>query len=215
MVEILVSPARQAEAYDQLLGQDPVLRKISAAYGRPDPFAWDDGGRTTGSKFAAMLLHIVSQQISTKVAFALFDRIHEAAGGTAEPLAIVALGPERIHALGVSRAKASYVVGLAQMQLSGVLDVNQLDELNDEDAVRTLTAARGVGQWTAEMFLIAQLHREDILPAGDLGIRHAVMAAGAFPALPTIDEVRAFGAAWTPLRTYAATLLWASLRPGH
>jgi DNA-3-methyladenine glycosylase II len=118
-----------------------------------------------------------------------------------------------MRALGLSHAKAVAVAGLAQMHLAGVLDTDALDSLGDEQVMTALTSARGVGPWTAQMFLIHQLRRPDVLPAGDLGIRQAVGRAWALPAVPTVDDVRALGERWSPQRTCAAALLWASLRP--
>jgi DNA-3-methyladenine glycosylase II len=94
-----------------------------------------------------------------------------------------------------------------------VLDSEHLGDLDDDRVMTALTAARGVGPWTAQMFLIHQLRRPDVLPAGDLGIRHAVQAADGLPALPSVDDVREIGARWRPQRTCASALLWASLRP--
>jgi DNA-3-methyladenine glycosylase II len=199
-------------AYDGLLARDPVLREISRRVGRPDPFSFDDGGRTGSSRFAAMVLHIVNQQISTKVALMLFDRISAGVGGTPDPDGVVALGRERLHALGLSGAKALAIVDLAQRQLDGDVDLDELDRLGDDEAVRVLCSLRGVGEWTAQVFLIDQLHRPDVLPAGDVGLRHAVQAAWQCPGLPTPEEVRERGRAWAPWRSYAAALLWASLR---
>jgi len=105
------------------------------------------------------------------------------------------------------------VVNLAELQRAGVLDTEHLDRLDDEAAVAALTSAKGVGVWTAQMFLIHQLRRPDVLPAGDLGIRRAVQALHGRPTGPTIEEVVIIGRGWAPWRTYAAALLWTSLRP--
>jgi len=198
--------------YDALLARDAVLRAIAAERGRPDPFTWAGQARA-GSNFAALLLHVVGQQISTTVAVVLFGRLQAAVGGTIDPPSVARLGVDDLRALGLSHAKSVAVAGLAQMHLTGELDVEQLDGLDDDRAMAALTAARGVGPWTAQMFLIHQLRRPDVLPAGDLGIRQAVERAWALPALPSIDEVRELGGRWSPQRTCAAALLWASLRP--
>jgi DNA-3-methyladenine glycosylase II len=126
---------------------------------------------------------------------------------------VALLGVGGLRALGLSRAKSVAVAGLAQMHLGGVLDSEELDGPDDDQVMTALTAARGIGPWTAQMFLIHQLRRPDVLPAGDLGIRQAVGRAWALPAVPTIDDVRALGERWSPQRTCAAALLWASLRP--
>jgi DNA-3-methyladenine glycosylase II len=198
--------------YDALLVRDPVLSGIADEHGRPDPFVWPGRGVSGDSNFAALVLHIVGQQISTAVALVLFARLEAAVGGTADPPSVARLGPDGLRALGLSHAKSVAIAGLAQMHQAGTLDTDHLDGLDDEQAMAALTAARGIGPWTAQMFLIHQLRRPDVLPAGDLGIRHAIERAWAFPALPTIDEVRSFGERWSPQRTYASALLWASLR---
>lgn len=203
----------QATAYTSLLDSDRVLRRIAYVHGRPDPFVWDDGGRTGTSNFAALLLHIAGQQISTAVAFILFDRVRAAVGAIPDPSNIVSLGPERLRSFGLSRAKASYMLSLTQMHLDGALDVDRLDHLDDEQAITALTAVRGIGRWSAEMFLIHQMHRPDVLPAGDLGIRRAVETAWGLPGIPTIEYVRELARDWSPYRSYAAALLWASLPP--
>ncbi len=130
-------------AYDRLVAVDPVLRGIADAHGRPDPFVWGAYGAVGTSHFAALVLHIVAQQISTSVALILFDRIRSTTG-VVEPKSVVALGPERLRSLGLSRAKASYVVNLAEMHLSGALDTEHLDGLDDGAAVAALTSTRGV-----------------------------------------------------------------------
>lgn len=201
-------------AYDGLLARDPVLRGLSRRVGRPDPFSFDDdGGRTGSSRFAAMVLHIANQQISTKVALLLFDRISaEVGGGPPDPGGVVALGRDRLHALGLSGAKALAIVDLAWRQLDGDVDLDGVDRLGDEEAVRVLCSLRGVGEWTAQVFLIDQLHRPDVLPTGDVGLRHAVQVAWQCPERPAPEAVRERGRAWAPWRSYAAALLWASLR---
>ncbi len=123
------------------------------------------------------------------------------------------LGPDRLRELGLSHAKATAIDGLAQRHRAGTLDTDDLDGLSDEQVVAALTATNGIGLWTAQMFLIHQLRRPDVLPAGDLGIRQAVERAWTLPELPTISEVREIGERWSPQRTYAAALLWTSLRP--
>jgi DNA-3-methyladenine glycosylase II len=180
-------------AYDQLVAKDRILHRIERRYGRPDPFTWAGSHRGQTSNFESMMLHIVSQQISTAVAFVLFDRIRAATPSGIDPAGVVAVGRDRLHAIGLSRAKASYLVSLAELQLAGVLNLEQLDGLDDEHVSATLTAAPGIGPWTAQMFLISQLRRPDVLPAGDLAIRHAVQVAWNRPAVPTIDAVSRLG----------------------
>jgi 3-methyladenine DNA glycosylase/8-oxoguanine DNA glycosylase len=202
------------DPYDRLLAADPLLRSIARTRGRPDPFVWAAAGGADLTNFAAMVLHVAGQQISTRAALAVFGRVRDAAGGRLDPAHVDALGPDRLRDLGLSHAKAVAVAGLARMHLDGTLDTDALDDLDDAAVIRVLTAARGVGLWTAQMFLIHQLRRPDVLPAGDLGIRQAVQRCWSEPALPRVEEVQQRGQRWSPDRTYAAALLWASLRDG-
>jgi len=157
-------------------------------------------------------MHIIAQQISTKVALVIFDRVAAAAGGTLTPEGILGLSVEQLRALGTSNSKAAYLRALAEAVHSGTLPIETLDSLSDQEAIDQLTAVKGIGPWSAQMFLIHQLGREDILPAGDLGIRLAVQRAYALPETPSIEDVRRRGEAWAPYRTYAAGVLWRSLR---
>lgn len=207
------SAADIQDNYDVLLAGDPELRAIADEHGRPDPFHWSAGGVRTPTNFAALLLHIASQQISTTVAVVLYDRLVAAARRQPTATDVAGLGPDRLHSLGLSGAKATAMVDIARLQNSGVFDLENLDALTDEQVVEALTAARGVGRWTAEMFLLHQLCRPDVLPAGDLGIRHAAMRVWRLPAVPRIEQVRELGARWSPRRSYAAALLWTSLAP--
>lgn len=205
------------DPYERLLALDPVLRSIARLRGRPDPFVWFAAGGAGLTNLAAMVLHIASQQISTTAALAVFGRVRDAAGGRIDPAIIERLGPDRLRRLGLSRSKSLAITGLARMHLDGTLDTDDLDQLDDRQAIQALTAVRGIGLWTAQMFLIHQLRRPDVLPAGDLGIRQAVRRGWSWPALPPIEEVRRLGERWSPHRTYAAALLWASLQgePGQ
>jgi DNA-3-methyladenine glycosylase II len=200
-------------AYRELAAADPVLAGLVTAYGHPDPFAWHDGGRTGDSRFAALTLHIIGQQISAAVAFTVFDRLAAAAGGVPRPETVRDLDADRLRGIGLSRAKARYVRALAEAQASGAIDVEHLDDLGDDAVIAALTAVPGIGPWTAQTFLIHQMRRPDVLPAGDAGIRRAIRTAWALDRDPAITEVRERAEPWAPWRTYAAALLWTSLAP--
>jgi DNA-3-methyladenine glycosylase II len=200
-------------AYGELARREPVFAMLIARYGRPDPFEWHDGGRTGSSQFAAMLLHIVGQQISAVAAFMIYDRISAATGGIPAPAAVLSLGLDRLRACGLSAARAGYALALAEAQTTGAIDLEHLDALGDADVIAALTAVRGIGTWSAETFLIHNLHRPDVLPAGDLGLRRAIQAQWHLDQLPAVREVRSRASAWAPWRSYAAALLWRSLRP--
>ena len=201
--------------YRRLAETEPVLAGLIRTYGEPDPFLWADGGRTGTSHFAAMTLHIIGQQISTTVAFTVYDRIAAATGSVLDPRGVLALGADRLRACGLSRAKADYLLGLAQAQTDRAIDIEHLSGLDDTAATAALTAIRGIGLWSAQMFLVHQLRRPDVLPAGDIGIRRGIRLAWELPETPSVEESRLKAIPWTPYRTYAAALLWRSLRPAE
>jgi DNA-3-methyladenine glycosylase II len=161
--------AAAREAYAALGEADPAMHRLLAVYGAPDAFAFKDAGRTAGNMFGALVLHILSQQISTRVAFVLYDRLAAAGDGQVLPEVVLRLGETGVRGLGTSQAKASYVHGLARSVSAGDLDLKGLKTRSDREAAAALTAIRGIGDWTAQMFLIYQLRRPDILPAGDMG----------------------------------------------
>jgi DNA-3-methyladenine glycosylase II len=115
-------------------------------------------------------------------------------------------------AAGFSRAKVAYLRSLAEHVLAGELEIERLNELPDERVIEELTAVKGIGEWTAHMFLIFTLHRPDVLPTGDLGIRNAAMRAYRLEAPPLAVELTALAEPWRPYRTRACLYLWRSLR---
>jgi DNA-3-methyladenine glycosylase II len=193
--------------YDALAGSDTVLGHLVGTHGRPDPFISGDDGRTASDDFAGMVLHIVAQQISWLTALTIYDRVAAAAGGRPTTVALARLGVDGLRACGLSRARASSLLDLAARQDRGLVDLAGMHGLPDDKVISALTSVQGVGVWTAQMFLIHQLHRPDVLPAGDLGIRRAVEAVWHLDAIPSIAQVRDRGIAWAPYRTYAAALL--------
>jgi DNA-3-methyladenine glycosylase II len=199
--------------YQALSSAEPNFQSLIERYGELDPFVWHDGGRTGDSKFAAMAVHIIGQQISMIVTFIVYDRLAAAAGGVPTPEVILKLGPDAMRGFGLSRAKADYLIDLSERQLDGRLDIENLGRLTDGEAVARLVEVKGIGIWSAEMFLIHQLHRPDVFPSGDVGLRKGVQRAWDLAELPTPDRVRERAAVWSPYRTYAAALLWASLTP--
>jgi DNA-3-methyladenine glycosylase II len=202
-----------AHEYESLAELDPIFASLIDIHGHPNPFEWHDGGRTGSSLFAALVLHIVGQRVSATAAFRVFDRIAVAGGGIPSPDSLLALGLDGLRNAGLSSAKASYLEDLATRQRAGLLDVERMAARSDSDVITTLTAVRGIGLWTAQMFLMRQLHRPDVLPAGDTGIRRAVQLCWGLGTFPTIDDVARRATAWTPRRSFAAGLLWRSLWP--
>ena len=204
------------EVYGHLAARTSCWPTSSAGTDAPTPSCGRPRTTPRGRTSPSLILHIISQQISTAVAVQLFRRVEAAAGGTLDPEGVVGLGTERLRELGTVARQGRAVVGLAERHLAGTLDTDRLAGASDDEVTAALTAARGVGPWTAQMFLIHQLRRPDVLPAGDLGIRHAVAAGwqwqGQGSGLPSAAEVAQLGRGWRPYRTYAAALLWTSLR---
>jgi 3-methyladenine DNA glycosylase/8-oxoguanine DNA glycosylase len=166
-----------ARQYRHLKEADPVLARLHETYGPQDPFEWFDGGRTGDSMFAAMVLHIIGQQISALVTFAAYDRVTAAAGGIPTAQRILRLGAPPLRECGMSWAKAGSVIDLATRQASGVIDLENLSSTPDDDVITGLTAVKGIGLWSAQTFLIRQLRRPDVLPEGDVGLRRAIARA--------------------------------------
>jgi DNA-3-methyladenine glycosylase II len=194
-------------AYAYLAEADPVLGMIIRVHGEPDPFHWGwTSDRPSSDPFRTLLLQIVSQHVSTSASFTIFDRL-QAAATEITPERILALGRERLMAAGLSGRKVDAALGLADAAAVGRIRLDALPA-DDAPALRQLTALPGIGPWSAQMFLIGQLHRPDILPTADFGIRAGVQLAWKLPALPSPREVAARGEAWSPYRSYAAALIW-------
>ncbi|GIF52268.1 DNA-3-methyladenine glycosylase II [Asanoa ferruginea] len=200
-------------AYRSLSASEAVFRDLLAEYGPQDPFVWHDGGRTGSSRFAAMLIHIIGQRTSAIAAFTIYDRIAARCGHIPTAADITALGIGELRQLGLSATKAGYVLDLAARQSDGRIDLEDLADLTDDQVVALLTAGRGIGQWTAQMFLMRQLKRPDVLPASDPGLAQAIATRWRLSSTPSPAEVTERASAWSPYRSYAAALLWRSLAP--
>src|SRR5262245_15451981 len=157
---------------------DPVMARLIDAYGGPLPLEPDFRGRPA-DEYGALVRGITGQQLSVKAAASIWARFLERYGGTTPtPEQILADDPEELRvAAGFSHAKVRYLRSLAERIVSGELDLKRLPGLPDGEVVRELTAVKGIGEWTAHMFLMFTLHRPDVLPVGDLGVRNAAMAA--------------------------------------
>jgi len=167
--------------------------------------------------YGALLRSIVGQQLSTKAARTIYERMLALFDGRVPtPRQLIEADPDEIRAAGLSRPKISYLRDLAERVEDGDLDLAGLPELPDALVAEQLTAVKGLGQWTADMFLMFHLGRPDVLPVGDLGIRRAVERAYGLRELPDADKLERIADAWRPHRTLACLYLWASLdnRPG-
>ena len=195
---------------EHLANADPVMAAIVDAHGR-----LDEEGRRRGrpaDAYGALLRSVVGQQLSTKAARTIYGRLAGLYGDRApSPEELIETDPDRLRAVGLSRAKASYLRSLAEHVVSGQLELDRLDELPDEEVAAQLTAVKGLGQWTADMFLIFYLRRPDVLPVGDLGVRRAVQIAYGLDQLPTPKELAQIAEPWRPHRSLASLYLWSSL----
>ena len=205
-----------AAAFDEgvahLRAADPVLARLLDEYGEPSRER-DPARPAPGEDYAALIRAIVGQQLSTTVARVIWGRLLERFGGRPPtPEQILADDPEELRtAVGLSRAKTGFLRSLAEHILSGELELDRLRELDDETIIAELVAVKGVGTWTAHMFLMFQLERPDVLAVGDLGIRRAVQRAYGLTDLPSADDLTRLAERWRPYRTLACRLLWRSL----
>jgi DNA-3-methyladenine glycosylase II len=166
----------------------------------------------TGDAYGALLRSIVGQQLSTKAASTIYGRMIDIFGGHAPtPKQLLAADPDEIRAAGLSRPKIAYLRDLAQHVEDGTLELDRLDELPDEEVSAQLTAIKGLGQWTADMFLMFHLRRPDVLPVGDQGIRRAVQVEYRMRKLPDPKRLEKVARPWRPHRTLACLFLWSSL----
>lgn len=163
--------------------------------------------------YAALVRSIVGQQLSVLAARAIHGRLVARFDGVEPtPEQILADDPEELRAAaGLSRAKVAFLRSLAEHVLAGDLELDRLDRLSEEEIVAELTRVKGIGEWSAHMFLMFQLERPDVLAVGDLGVRRAVERAYGLPDLPSADELRSLAEPWRPYRTAACLLLWHSL----
>ena len=162
--------------------------------------------------YGALLRAIVSQQLSTKAARTIYLRVLDVFGGTTpSPEQLLEASEADLRGAGLSGRKVEYVRDLASHVISGELELDRLGELGDEEAIEEIVAVRGLGQWTAEMFLIFHLERPDVLSGGDLGIRKAVQVEYRLKEMPAPAKVLEIGEPWRPHRSLASLYLWESL----
>lgn len=190
--------------------EDPRLAAVIARVG-PCRFV----PRAEGTHFEAVARAIVYQQLSGKAAGTIHDRFHGLFGGRApEPAELLAASDAALRGAGLSRQKIGYVRDLAARVASGDVPLDAIESLDDAEIVASLTRVKGVGRWTAQIFLMFRLGRPDVLPELDLGIQKGIQLAYGYPALPKPADVARVGEAWAPWRTVAAWYLWRSLDNG-
>lgn len=198
-----------SEGDEHLRGVDPVMRGLIDARGPIDPETDRRGSRP--DPFVALARAIVGQQLSTKAARSIWERVAETLGGEPTPATVNAAETQDLRAAGLSNSKVAYLKALAECVESGELDLERLSDLADEDVIAELIEVKGIGRWTAEMFLIFHLARPDVVSAGDLGIRRAIQLAYGLEELPGPTDLERIAEPWRPHRTLACLYLWRSL----
>ena len=204
-------PSRD-HALAALKASDRKLARLIESLEPVDVAGWRRG-RELDDAFSTLVYGIIGQQISGYAARAIAGRLREHFGGRMPtPTELAATDSETLRKIGLSRAKVEYVHSLAQHILAGDIHIDRLDKLPDDEVRRQITSSKGLGPWSADMFLMINLRRPDVLPTGDLGIRSAVQRLYRLDHLPTPGEVAAIGEKWRPNRSLASLYLWASGR---
>jgi DNA-3-methyladenine glycosylase II len=198
-------------AVAELAGADPVMAGLVERLGELDIDS-KRRRRPQVDAYGMLLRSVIGQQLSVKAAATINDRVVALFDGrTPAPQELLDLEPQVLRDAGLSWRKVEYVRDLAEHVLSGELELDRLDQLADEEVIAEITAVRGFGLWSAQMFLIFFLERPDVLPTGDLGIRRAVQLAYGLDEMPTPAELEQLGEPWRPHRTLASIYLWESL----
>jgi DNA-3-methyladenine glycosylase II len=210
-MEGTLSGTRGAGARAELAASDPVMAELVDRLGE-----WTIGDRRRGlpkpDAYGALLRTIVGQQLSTKAARTIHERVLGLFGGrTPTPEELLAVSEEDLRGAGLSGRKVTYIRDLAAHVQDGELELDRLDELSDEEVIEEIVAVRGLGRWSAEMFLMFHLERPDVFSGGDLGLRRAIQVAYGLEEMPTPDEADERAERWRPHRTLAAVYLWESL----
>ena len=204
-----MTPSEYQRARRLLMRRDPVL---GAAIKRIGPCAL--ASRQRKDHLSALVGAIVSQQLSTKAAATIFGRFTALFPDSEIPdaAAIAALDDAALRAVGLSGQKVGYLRDLSARIADGRLRLDELEALPDEEVIERLTAVKGFGRWTAEMFLMFRLHRPDVLPVGDLGIVKAVQKLYGLRKTPDATRILKIGDGWRPYRSVASWCLWQTLR---
>jgi len=201
-----IAPEYWDQACRELIKQDRILKKLIPKYGSRFLI-------TRGDAFNTLARAIVGQQISVAAAQSVWNRVLVAAKKKVNPKNILALSVEELRAAGLSGRKVEYIRDLADHFYSGRLDASQWKDMDDESVIKELSDIRGIGRWTAEMFLIFNLVRPNILPLDDVGLIRAI-SLNYFSGEPVSrHEAREVAANWAPWRTVATWYMWRSIDP--
>ncbi|MBI4906180.1 MAG: DNA-3-methyladenine glycosylase 2 family protein [Acidobacteria bacterium] len=192
------------KAVSHLRKSDPVLAGIIRSVG---PYAME----YRPPVFDSLVRSIVFQQVSGNVARVIYGRLNDAVNSQVTPKAVLKLEPEQMRKLGLSKQKVAYIRDLAEKTAGGDLSFDTLPESSDDDVIQALTQVKGIGVWTAQMFLMFALQRQNVLPTGDLGIRKAMQLAYKLEELPKPPKMEEIAAPWRPYCSVASWYLWRSL----
>jgi DNA-3-methyladenine glycosylase II len=193
-----------ARAAAALAANDPVLSTLVEHYGPPR-----FGGRTRASdRFAVLARAICYQQLAGKAASTIHGRFVAAVGGEVTPARVLATPAEALRGAGLSAAKAAAITDLAQKVADGQVSLERIGRLGDEEVVDHLVQVRGIGRWTAEMFLLGTLGRLDVWPVGDYGVRAGFASAWGLPEIPTPAALLDLGEVFRPYRSVVAWYCW-------
>lgn len=201
----MITPEVQKKAMKELTKKDPVLGKVIRIVGEIE---WTEDE----SYFYSLVSSIVSQQLSTKAADTIWKRfVALLPDGKTTPESVVALEDQLIRDAGISWSKIKYIKDLAEKTLSSGILFEQFEIMTEEEIIEELIKVKGIGRWTAEMFLMFSMQRPDIFSYGDLGLRRALQNLYHLDHEPTMTEAEKISNVWKPYRTIASRYLWRSL----
>ena len=207
-VPVRFTPESCLKATRLLARRDPALARLVKVHG-----TCGLGQRIPRNSFAALVRAIVFQQLSTGAATTIYNRVLATmnARKCPPPATWLALPEAQLRAAGLSTQKTKYILDLCRHVTDGSLDTRHLHRLRDEDVIERLTQVKGIGRWTAEMFLMFHLQRPDVLPLGDLGVVTGFAKVYGNGTKLTADQINAIGDAWRPYRSIGAWYMWRAL----
>ncbi|MFM7509704.1 MAG: DNA-3-methyladenine glycosylase family protein [Actinomycetota bacterium] len=191
-------------AADELARRHPVLDRLHTDHGPPTI----GPGAAPDDRFAATCRAVAYQQLAGRAASVIWSRVVQVVGEPFDPTAVLAAGPERLRSAGLSGAKVATLLSLAEHTADGTVDWRRLARLDDGAVITELTQVRGIGPWTAQMFLMFELRRADVWPTGDLGVRNGYARAFGLGAVPDAPELALLGEPWAPYRSVVAWWCW-------
>jgi DNA-3-methyladenine glycosylase II len=200
----MAPPAKAVEGANALAKRDRVLRGALKSYGVPDLRR----GRPRRTHFAELTRMICYQQLAGRAAAAIYGRFDALFDGPPTPDSVLALSMDELRGVGLSGSKAASIVDLAEKTDVGLVQLDRMSRLPDAEVERELTLVRGIGQWTAHMFLMFQLGRLDVWPVGDFGVRNGYARLYGLDAVPTAKQLEPLGEPFRPHRSLVAWWCW-------